>query len=588
MIVPGQLASLRALWRVLAPRRRRQFALLLVLMVLAAFAEVVSIAAVLPFLSIMIAPERVFQLEAARPFIGWLGLEQPSELLLPITVAFGAAVLLAGAIRLCLLWVSTRLSFAAGADISIDIYRRTLYQPYSVHAGRNSSEVITGISTKSNTVIFYIIDPALKLISASLMLVAILLLLLSIHTTVALAALLGFGLIYLLVIGLTRKPLERNSAVIATESNQLIKSLQEGLGGIRDVLLDGTQPAFCAIYRKADLALRHAQGTNLFLGSFPRFVVETLGILLIAALAYALTQQEQGVAAALPVLGALALGAQRMLPLLQQAYYSWSQIQGSQATLRDVLTLLQQPLPEHAHLRPDQALPFKQQIELAGLSFAYAPALPAVLNHVNLVIPKGSRVGFVGSTGSGKSTLLDIIMALLPPSGGALKVDGVPITAANSLQWQAHIAHVPQAIFLADASITENIAFGIAPEAIDHALVREAAVKAQLAPTIEGWPEQYQTRVGERGVRLSGGQRQRIGIARALYKQADVIVFDEATSALDTETEQAVMEAIDALDKDLTVLIIAHRLSTLSNCDTIVELSQGNIGIREALQQQAP
>ncbi|WP_082209987.1 ABC transporter transmembrane domain-containing protein [Serpentinimonas barnesii] len=316
MLVPGQLASLRALWRVLAPRRRRQFALLLVLMVLAAFAEVVSIAAVLPFLSIMIAPERVFQLEAASPFIDALGLTQPSELLLPITLAFGAAVLLAGVIRLCLLWVSTRLSFAAGADISIDIYRRTLYQPYSVHAGRNSSEVITGISTKSNTVIFQIIDPALRLISASLMLVAILLLLLSIHTTVALAAMLGFGLIYLLVIGITRKPLERNSAVIATESNQLIKSLQEGLGGIRDVLLDGTQPAFCAIYRKADLALRHAQGTNMFLGQFPRFVVETLGILLIAALAYALTQQEQGVAAALPVLGALALGAQRMLPLL--------------------------------------------------------------------------------------------------------------------------------------------------------------------------------------------------------------------------------------------------------------------------------
>ena len=577
MIVPGQLATLRELWRLLDPRRRRQFALLLVLMVLAAFAEVVSIAAVLPFLSVMLAPERVFNHEAARPLIEALGITQPSELLLPITVAFCMAALLAGAIRLLLLWASTRLSFAAGADISLDIYRRTLYQPYSVHAGRNSSEVITGISTKSNTVIFNIINPALNFISASLILVAILLLLLSIHTVVALAALGGFGLIYLFVVKFTHRPLQRNSQIIAHESNQLIKSLQEGLGGIRDVLLDGTQPAYCAIYRRADLALRHAQGTNQFYGMFPRFVVETLGILLIAALAFALTQQEQGIAAALPVLGALALGAQRMLPLLQQAYGSWALIRGSQGSLIDVITLLKQPLPAHASSKGVQPLPFKEQIEFKGLSFRYGPSLPWVLNEVNLVIPKGGRVGFVGSTGSGKSTLLDVLMALLHPSSGALLVDGVPITPANSLQWQAHIAHVPQAIFLADASIAENIAFGIPPGEVDHALVREAAQRAQLAATIESWPEQYQTHVGERGVRLSGGQRQRIGIARALYKQADVIVFDEATSALDTETEQAVMEAIDALDKELTVLIIAHRLSTLSNCDRIVELSDGGL-----------
>jgi ATP-binding cassette subfamily B protein len=300
-------------------------------------------------------------------------------------------------------------------------------------------------------------------------------------------------------------------------------------------------------------------------------------MLLIASLAFTLAQESDGIAKAMPVLGALAIGTQRLLPILQLAYGSWSGIQGGQVSLQDALDLLDQPLPPYADHPVDEVLPFNQHIRLNQLSFQYNPKAPWVLENIDLTIIKGSRIGFIGPTGSGKSTMLDIVMGLLQPTKGTLEIDGQPVTLSNQRAWQMHLAHVPQAIFLADSTIAENIAFGIPQDLIDHGLVRKAARQAQIAESIETWPEQYQTVVGERGIRLSGGQRQRLGIARALYRQADVIIFDEATSALDNETEKAVMHAIEGLSSDLTLLIIAHRLTTLKNCTQIVELDARGI-----------
>jgi len=568
---------LSRLWQHVGRRRRWQFVLLLALMILASFAEILSIGAVLPFLAVLTVPSRIFVHPTAQPFIHALGLTSSEQLLLPLTISFGLAVLIAGVMRLLLLWVSTRLSFATGADLSNNIYRRTLYQPYAVHVARNSSEVISGISNKANGVIYSIIVPALTLVSASIMLSAILVALFYVDPFIAMVAFGGFGLIYAFIIRLTRRRLLIDSQCIARESIHVIKSLQEGLGGIRDVLIDGSQATYCQIYRNADQPLRRAQGNNLFISQSPRYGMEALGMLLIAVLAYTLAQQTDGVAKAIPILGALALGAQRLLPVLQQAYGAWVGIQGGQASLEDTLELLDQPLPDYADLPAAEPLPFQQQIRLKNLSFRYSAETPWVLQNLDITLSKGSRVGFIGTTGSGKSTLLDIIMGLLQPNEGGLEIDGQPITAVNYRNWQAHIAHVPQAIFLADSTIEENIAFGVPKELIDYERVRQASKQAQIAEIIESWPKQYQTFVGERGVRLSGGQRQRIGIARALYKQADVIIFDEATSALDNETEQAVIQAIDGLSEDLTILIIAHRLTTLKNCTQIVELGEGGI-----------
>lgn len=568
---------LRRLWRHIAPRRHKQFGLLLILMVLTSFAEMFSIGAVLPFLGVLTAPEKIFSHPAVQPLIQWLHFTQPTQLVLPLTLMFSVAAILAGAMRLLLLWSSTRLSFATGADISFNIYRRTLYQPYAVHVARNSSEVINGITSKVQTVISNAISPAVTMTASIIMLTLILSVLLAVNPLIALVAFIGFGLIYAVIIRVTRKQLAENGRRIAQNSTQLIKSIQDGLGGIRDVLIDGSQATYCEIYRTADLQLRHAQSNNQFIGISPRFVMEAMGMVLIAALAFTLSQQPDGVSKAIPILGALALGAQRLLPILQQLYQGWSDIKGSQSSLVDILNLLDQPLPSNADKTQIAALPYQQSINLNQVSFRYALEAPWVLQNLNLSLLKGQRIGFIGTTGSGKSTLSDILMGLLTPTAGVLQIDGEIITAENNRAWQMHIAHVPQAIFLADASIEENIAFGVPKAQIDTNLVREAARQAQIADVIESWELKYQTMVGERGVRLSGGQRQRIGIARALYKQADVIIFDEATSALDNETEQAVMQAIENLGVNLTVIIIAHRISTLKNCDLIAELSEGKI-----------
>jgi ATP-binding cassette subfamily B protein len=565
------------LWQHINPRRRVQFALLFLLMILASFAEIVSIGAVLPFLGVITAPERVFEHQLAQPLIQALSLTEAKQMLLPLTIAFAIGALFSGAARLILVWAQTMLGHAIGADFSISIYRRTLYQPYAVHVARNSSEVIAAISNKANSVVHETLLPALTILSSCLMLLTILIALVAIEPVVATAAIAGFGTIYVLVILVTKKRLTRDSQRISLEQNQVIKALQEGLGGIRDVLIDGTQAAYCNIYRSADLPLRRAAANIQIIAISPRFGIESLGMVLIAALAFVLAGRPDGIANAIPVLGSLALGAQRLLPVLQQTYSSWSTVLGGQASLRDALDLLDQPLPTHADAPSVAANPFQQSITLSKLAFRYKPQAPWVLQELDLIIPKGSRVGFVGATGSGKSTLLDIIMGLLHPTEGSLAIDGVVITPQNYRAWQTHIAHVPQAIFLADSTIAENIAFGEPFDKIDHTRVRQSAQKAQIAQTIESWDLQYNTRVGERGVCLSGGQRQRIGIARALYKQADVIIFDEATSALDNDTERAVMQAIENFNEELTVLIVAHRLTTLKNCTHIVELCDGRI-----------
>ena len=567
--------NFKQLWHHLSKRRIKQLALLLFLMIIASILEVVSLGAVLPFLSVLTSPDQVFQHEYAQPLISTLKLREPIQLILPITILFIITALVAGIVRLLLLYVMTRLSYAIGADLSINIYRRTLYQPYATHVARNSSEVINSIITKTNTVISGILTPLLILVSSIFILISIVTVLFIIDMSVALSASIVFGVLYWLVIRYTKNHLKNNSQIIADQSTQMLKALQEGLGGVRDVLIDGTQEFYCQLYRNADLPQRRAEGNNVFIGGSPRYIMEAIGMTLIAGLAYMLTQKQGGISAAIPVLGALALGAQKLLPALQQAYSSYSGIKGAKSSFEDVLYLLDQPLPEYEN-QPPKAIRFDKEIKLTNLSFRYTQESPWILKNINLSLKKGSHIGFIGSTGSGKSTLLDIIMGLLPATEGDLFIDQQLIDNKSRRSWQMNIAHVPQNIYLSDNTIEENIAFGVSKDKIDHQRVRKAAQQAKIAQLVEQWPEGYQTFVGERGVRLSGGQRQRIGIARALYKKASVLIFDEATSALDNETEREVMEAIKDLGGETTVLLIAHRLTTLRNCDMVVKLNNNH------------
>jgi len=568
---------LKTIWSHIRIRRRKQLGLLMILMLLASVSEVISIGAILPFLAVLSNPTIIFDHELAQPFIQLLELTEPGQLILPFTILFSLSAIITGSIRILMIWAQTRLANAIGADLSYQIYKRTLFQPYPIHVARNSSEMIDGIASKANQVVGGFIMPGLNVISVFMMMTTILAALVVLDPIVVTSMIAGFSLIYALIARFTKKRLVLNSELMSKKSVLVIKALQEGLGGIRDVLIDGSQATYIKIFRSADLPIRHASSNNTILSQSPRYGIEALGMVLIAWLAYSLGDGEGDLIGTLPILGAIAIGAQRMLPMLQLAYSSWSSFRGAQVVLQDAIALLEQPLPNYAEGPTIEAIPFQQAITMEKVSFRYGVNTPWVLRDLSLEIPKGSRIGIIGTTGSGKSTLLDIIMGLLHPSEGKIAIDGMEVTDQNHRGWQSHISHIPQAIYLSDATIAENIAFGVPIEKINHQQVQFAAKQAQIAETIETWEQGYETTVGERGVRLSGGQRQRIGIARALYKQADVIIFDEATSALDNETERAVMEAIDNIQEEITILMVAHRLTTLKSCNLIIELEDGKI-----------
>jgi ATP-binding cassette subfamily B protein len=299
-------------------------------------------------------------------------------------------------------------------------------------------------------------------------------------------------------------------------------------------------------------------------------------MVVIVGVALMLTQQGS-IQTSLPVLAALALGAQKLLPLIQQAYNGWTSMSGSEAVLQSIVEMLQQPIPDRFEDRSGTPIEFEREIHVEQLSFRYSPHAPDVLANIDLVVKKGAVIGFVGESGAGKSTLVDLLMGFLRPTRGAIFVDGVALTESTILSWQSQIAHVPQHIFLCDGSIVENVAFGLPPRKVNLDRVYEACRRAELHDFVRSLPDGYQTVVGERGVRLSGGQRQRLGLARALYKDASVLILDEATSALDDATEASVIDAVHRLGSEYTVLMIAHRVTTLQRCDTIFRLERGRI-----------
>jgi len=559
----------------LAPRRRKQLALLLALMLVGSVSEIATIGAVVPFISLMANPEMASSYPLLQSLFAIFGWKDPESLVLPMSVAFIAIVALATGLRLLLIYASNKLVYAIGHDIGVQLYRVILEQPYAYHIARNTSDVIGNVN-KVQILLGAFLRPTMEGVTAVILSAAILAALMLVDAVTALSAGVLFTVVYLGIIRLFRARLKKNSKAIAATQSTRIQSVQEGLGGIRDVILDANQPYYAREFAKYDKRFRRAQAANAFLSQAPRYVVEAIGIGLIVALAYALSLQPGGLVAALPTLAALALGAQRLLPLVQKIYVAWAQYTGNFNVFEDVISALNLPSDQKPSGDSDD-LAFERNIQLDCVGFRYAPDHAEVLSDVCLDIPKGSRVGIVGKTGSGKSTLMDILIGLLEPSRGSIRVDGVPIDRSNRRAWQQHISHVPQHIYLSDASIAENIALGFAPESIDEARMRQAARQAQIADFIESHRQGYATRVGERGIQLSGGQRQRIGIARALYKDADVVFFDEASSALDTATETAVMDAVGDLSPELTLLIIAHRVQTLRQCDLILRLEDGRV-----------
>lgn len=569
--------SVKQIWLYLSPKRKKQLVFLFILMIITSIVEVVSIGSIIPFLSAISNPEVIYKNELFSPYIQLLGVSSHKEILLPLTVIFIVATIFSGLMRFGLLWALTKISHAIGADLGFDFYQFSLLQGYEEHKASNSSRVISALSTKVNQIVNQAIRPALVLISSFFIIVAISTFLIYLNPSVALSVLIGFLIIYFCITLLTRNILIKNGKIINMQSNKIVKLVQEGLGGIRYVILDNLFHLYENSFRHEDIKLRRAMGNNQILNQSPRFFIESLGMILIAVIAYSMQGDASDLSNTISVLGAFAISAQRVLPLLQQSFSSWSYIYGSQGVLEDVMSFVKNSLNKNQQIKDSKILFFKQSIKLNNLSFTYKTNCTKILNKINIEIRKGEKVGFIGETGCGKSTLLDIVMFLLHPVEGSISVDDVKIDSDNQNEWQAHIAHIPQNIFLIDDTITRNIAFGLSDDQIDHSAVASAARQAGISKTIESLDLKYESIVGERGNKLSGGQLQRIGIARALYKKSDVIILDEATSALDEKTENSIINNLYTMNKNITIIMVSHRLSAMKNCDVIYEIEHGEV-----------
>jgi ABC-type multidrug transport system fused ATPase/permease subunit len=572
------LAQLRELYLYCSPQRRRDLFVLIALMLAGAVAELATIGSLLPFLSLLAGVEQPAGLPSAATLLTALGATTPREQVWLAASLFTAIALVAAAIRVALNWSTQRFTARLAIELSVDVQRRILAQPYPYHLTHNSSQALAAMDQVESLVVHVVLQ-LIYAFAAALISLAIIAALIYVQPLTALIAAAAFSLIYLAVLASTQAPLSRNSRLIAKTYEERVAVVQESIGAIRDVIIDGAQQVYLRSYARVAERYSGATAMTSFIAAAPRFLVEAAGMAVIAIVAVLIANREGGLAAALPLLGAVALGAQRMLPLLQQVYHGWASVSGHRSSVTEVLKLLRlQDSIEPAAAAFADPLPLRDRISVRQVSFAYPGSRSTVLEDVSLEIPAGSVVGIIGATGSGKSTLADLVMGLIEPNAGEIAVDGVRLKGAERVRWHRSIAHVPQSVFLGDTTIARNIAFGVEPEAIDQERVRAAAQSAQLSDFVSSLPSGYDTTVGERGIRLSGGQRQRLGIARAIYKQAPVLVLDEATSALDEVTQAAVVDSLASLSHEgRTIIIVAHRLSTLDRCDLLVRLEGGRV-----------
>ena len=571
----GLVSGLAEIYRRMSAPRRRQFLEVLVLMFLGAFAELATIGAVVPFLTLLANPTAIDRYSFATDILGWLGAGTPQEKLLTASVLFALIVIASAAIRFELARSTQHFSFDLAHEMLLELQRRFLFQPYAFHVERNSSTLVSAL-VKAEILVCEVLISLMQAGIAGFIALFIISALIVVDPLTAIVAASAFMTIYLLASVITRDRLARNSDVISRGFDERLRIVQESLGGIRDVIIDGSQSMYLDLFERENSTLNRARANTGVIASAPRFVIETVGILAIAGIALFESQRQGGFAAALPVLGAIALGAQRLLPLIQQVFNGWSTASGYMSVVGDTVEMLALPMPDKEPSRTTP-LPLGEKLSLEDIEFTYPSRDRPALEDIRFEIPAGSAVALVGETGSGKSTLADLIMGLIDPDKGRILIDGVPLSGKNRRRWQSSIAHVPQSIFVADATIAENIALGRHGEPIDISRVLEAAKAAQLHQFITSLPDGYDTFVGERGIRLSGGQRQRLGIARAIYKESAVLVLDEATSALDEVTEAAVMDGLHALPGRRTTIIIAHRLSTIARCDRVVRLHEGRV-----------
>jgi ABC-type multidrug transport system fused ATPase/permease subunit len=577
------LYNIKILFKNITLKRRKQLCGLLFFTVVCTLLEMASLSAILPFLKLLSDSTYQYESNFLYELINnFLNLNiSPIVFTGLLFIALSLATTIA---RVLFTMVSYRISFGLGFDIGTKIYSNILYQPYSWHVLNNSSDTLAGLE-KINYVVFSVIIPILQGTAALIITFGIGLAIFIINPLITITAGSCLLLMYWFTSFVLKKHLDVNSKIITKNLTKRMQALQEGIGAIREVIIDNSQSVYINKFSKYESELRSAQALNNLIGAAPRYIIETIAIILFSIIAICLsTYQQNGFLESVSIIGVLAVGSQKILPQIQLIYYSWSSIINSRSQLHDVNLFLElkNKHNEEKYLN-DCNLDLKLSndnvfISLNNITFSYLKKNNnPIINSINLNILKGTVIGLIGKSGSGKSTLLDIIMCLLIPDEGEVKINGHKINDINVREWQKIIGHVPQSIYLSDDSIMSNIAFGVESKNIDKIRARKCAEIAKISDFIETLEEGYDTFVGERGVRLSGGQSQRIGIARALYKNPEVLILDEATSALDAETESAVINSIMINKNKITILMISHKLSTLQHCNEIIELESGSI-----------
>ena len=578
------LKQLLELYRLLTKEQRKKLIKLQLLVVLMAFAEIAGVVSIGPFMALVGDMSQLQGDGRLAQIYNATGASSPEQFLFWVGIGVMGLLTLAAIISTVTVWRLSMYGARVGAELSIRLYRYYMHQPWLFHASGSSSELTKQITGECQRVANSIINPLMqmnaKLVMALFMAIGIFLY----NPAVAITGVAIFSVAYWLLFRIVRRRLSANGQTISRTQQARFKLMAEGFGGIKDTLLLGRQPDFISRFDKASSQFAHAQGTNQVMGQVPRFAMELIAFgCVIFLILYLLTSHQGNLGTILPVLSVYALAGFKLLPAFQQVYNSLSTMRGNISAFEAIKGDLQASAvnesaeaktaqqTSHTHLVP------KTSIQLTNVTFAYPGKKKSALKNLDITIFANSVIGLVGSSGSGKSTAIDLVLGLMQPEQGQLLVDGKPITQDNLRAWQNTLGFVPQSIFLADSSIRENIAFGLPENEIDDQKVNRATKMAHLEELIQELPNGLNTRVGERGVQLSGGQRQRIGIARALYHDAEVLILDEATSALDGITEKLIMDAIHDFAGQKTIIMIAHRLATVKQCDTIYLLSSGSV-----------
>jgi ABC-type bacteriocin/lantibiotic exporter with double-glycine peptidase domain len=570
-------------WALLDVAEKRRAWMVLGVIVVSAFASAVMVGSVMPFIAVMAEPSRIEETPALAWTYSTFGFTSDYQFLVALGLASFIVIVLASLIQILRTWVVAWFSMMRIHSIGHRLLGAYLMQPYTFFLDRHSGEMGQRVLAETEQVVMRFLRFTAEFISSVLTTLAIVALLLWVEPVVAMLAFTVLGGIYLLVYQTSRRRLRQHGEARVEANRGRFRFVNESLSGIKDIKLLGREQYYLDRYAGPSVTMARSQAGITVLSQIPQYALQAVAlsgvILLCLLLIDPADTTGENLGEILPIIGVFALAGQRLMPEFSKIYASLAEMQAGAASVNVIYADLVEGKPTNLAARhASNSIGLKNSLEIKGVSFSYSAAKRASLRAVSLDIKAGEKIGIVGGTGAGKTTFADVLLGLLEPAEGSLFVDEVQITRDNVRAWMNSVGYVPQDIFLTDSSVAENIALGFAPETIDRDRLRRAARVARIEDFIlQEMPQGYETLIGERGVRLSGGQRQRIGIARALYHDADLIVFDEATSALDNLTERDVMEAIDALPGDKTILIIAHRLSTVRRCDRIVVLEQGQI-----------